>query len=50
MSRIVAGAAARFANMLSGMMEAHLPMCIWLDSATLRLYRTSQRPDTALRA
>jgi hypothetical protein len=50
MYRFVAGGAARFAQLFSDMMEAHLPMCIWLDSTTLRLYRTSQRPDSALRA
>jgi hypothetical protein len=50
MSRIVAGVAARVAQMLSGMMEVHLPMSIWLDSTTLTLYRTSQRPDSTLRA
>lgn len=40
MTRKTAGAVVNLARIFGRMIDAHIPMCVWLDFSTLRLYRT----------
>ncbi len=42
MARKVAGAVVYLTQVFDNIIGAHIPMCVWLDSATLDLYRTRQ--------
>lgn len=42
MARRAADAVVNLARMFTEMIDAHIPLCVWLDFSTLRLYRNRQ--------